>query len=779
MKKLKLLPILLLFLSGPLFAQEQYKDLIYVWDDFSKGLNTKLSEFSLPKNQATIAENVRYDKKLKALSKRAEVFSYGTMDTTEPGTSLHRLYLKDTTKVLIGTHGDEIEAGVDATGNFTAILDLTTGDYRWQWLTWHDVGIGCDGFNQPVKYDGSSVSATYLGSLLATVHTAGSGPASGSRSYKVSYYTSTYEVIYDVISNAITGTGKDILLSMIPIAPDTFGGEDVVGRRIYRNKLAAQTTWYELTNSPITNNTATTLTDTDTDAELSATEYPGGDATYTPPKGKFSVIHRNRLWFANDPNYPSRIYYSEDGSHDTFLDNAYFNIRPNDGDEITFAKNLGGVLTISKNNTIQFIDTYKGDSPTADWEISDPFSFTGCDAPYSVSNSPLGIIYLDWTGLYTFNGSSSQLISEAITPEILDISESDFANCWGIFHKNIYYLAYTAESTGASTNDRVLGLDILSNAYFIDLLSINAFCTFSSGDDWDVLYSVSSNNGTVNAHEETIHGVRHRRQSDFTGTFDDMRYIPTKWGGDINNVVLEIANITTIDDLTGIINDLTGDINREDTAGSYISQVLHTGATTFDRLYWHETIPAAGGDVLFYIRSDTTSDLCEAATWSSSYTDATGSDISGDSAYAYVQYKIELSTDDIDYTPNVKSIGGFAVKFTYDMEGITQETTIPLHWRGGWTDLGYPDMDKTLTSMTCYYGYKENVSGTINIKFENFEGDSDTFEINTLEDPGMYSDKFTNFAFVGDLFLLDITESSLNDVHIDKIIINFDVEPTP
>jgi len=781
MKKLKFIPILLALITGTCFA-ETLQDQVYVYDDFSKGLNLKLSSLSLPKSQAIIAENVRYNTELKALSKRKEVFSYGSTGS-EASTGQHRLYLKDGTKKFLQTHGDELESGNDATGAFTNLLTFTTGDYRWQFVTWHDVAIGCDGHNQPIKTNGTV--ATYLGSCGAAdsgVDGVGADP-NGTYTYKVSYYGVGFEILFNQVSNSVTVANHDINLSMIPIAPDTYSGTDVTGRKIYRNKTGGST-WYLLSNGTIDNNTATTLTDSDDDGSLLVTAYPGGTATYTPPKGRFPIVHHNRLWFANDPNHPSRIYYSEDGSPDVFIGSSgactsYFNIRLNDGDEITFAENLFGQFCIGKNNSIQYIDTFKGDSPTADWEVTDPFSFIGCDAPYSVDNSPLGIIYLDWSGLYKFNGKYSTLISDAITPVILDISETDFENCWGKFHKNIFYLAYTSEATGSSTNDKVLVFDLLSNAYSIDSLSINTFCTFSSGDDWDILYAGSSANGTVYAYAETPHGIIHRRHSDFTGTWgaENARYIPTKWGGDSDSPTLEIARRTTIDNLSGTINALTGDINREGTTGHYTSQVLKCGATKFDKLYWHEAIPACGGDVVFYLRSGHTSALCQANTWTGPYTNPAGSDISSDHPEDYIQYNIRMTTNDIDYTPTVYTTGGYTVKLTYDIEGATQETTVPLHWRGGWDNLGYPGRMKTLKYLECYYDYEEGASGTLDIKFENWEGDTDTFEIDLLAEGGHYEEGFTNQALLGKLFRLDLTESSLNSLTIRKILVTYDIEP--
>ncbi|MDD5355088.1 MAG: hypothetical protein PHY56_00900 [Candidatus Omnitrophica bacterium] len=158
---IKKLIFLLLFLPALVFAQDQiannpFKNKIYSFDKFNGGLNTKASNYSLSSNQGDICENLRFNTKLGSISKREQILTYGTADDTEAITGIHRLYLKDGTKVLLVNHGDEIEKGTDSTGAFTSILSLTTGNYRWQWLTWNNIAIGTDGYNQPVKYDGSS-----------------------------------------------------------------------------------------------------------------------------------------------------------------------------------------------------------------------------------------------------------------------------------------------------------------------------------------------------------------------------------------------------------------------------------------------------------------------------------------------------------------------------------------------------------------------------------------------------------------------------------------------
>ena len=176
MKKFCFFILSLLLTCGNVQAQELQKGGMYVFSDFSGGLNTKDNAFSLQKNQEDIAENVRFDTEGKSVSKRDKTVLYGTADDSNPILGLHRFYINDGTKVLLANYSNKVAKGNDSTGVFTDILTLTNGDRKAQWLTWHNIAIGTDGYNQPYKYDGTSASATYLGAPLATDAGSGAGP---------------------------------------------------------------------------------------------------------------------------------------------------------------------------------------------------------------------------------------------------------------------------------------------------------------------------------------------------------------------------------------------------------------------------------------------------------------------------------------------------------------------------------------------------------------------------------------------------------------------------
>ena len=118
--------LLLITLGNPVYGQVVAKDQVYEWNDFSGGLVTKLSPFSLNKTQGDRIENIRFNKELSSLNKRDPIVTFLTPDATEPILGLFRLYLADGTKRTITNHGDEIESCVDSTSTCSTILTVSS-----------------------------------------------------------------------------------------------------------------------------------------------------------------------------------------------------------------------------------------------------------------------------------------------------------------------------------------------------------------------------------------------------------------------------------------------------------------------------------------------------------------------------------------------------------------------------------------------------------------------------------------------------------------------------
>ena len=70
--------------------------------DFSSGLDSTVSEYAIPANKATVAENMRFGDVFGGISKREGMLSFGTLGSSAV-TSMHRFYKSDSTKQLLVT----------------------------------------------------------------------------------------------------------------------------------------------------------------------------------------------------------------------------------------------------------------------------------------------------------------------------------------------------------------------------------------------------------------------------------------------------------------------------------------------------------------------------------------------------------------------------------------------------------------------------------------------------------------------------------------------------
>ena len=168
MKKLSII-FALLFLATNVCAQHTN---VYIIDDFSKLLQSHVSPYILPKNAASVARNVRGNDEYGSLAKRPTLLDYCSLGNFSV-TSLHRYYKSDDTKYLLGTGSSYIVKGDDDGGSATVLRDQLTSGARWDWVTYKDKAIGCNGTDNCQKYDGhTQTTANTDGSRSENVLTA-------------------------------------------------------------------------------------------------------------------------------------------------------------------------------------------------------------------------------------------------------------------------------------------------------------------------------------------------------------------------------------------------------------------------------------------------------------------------------------------------------------------------------------------------------------------------------------------------------------------------------
>lgn len=804
MKKTLAIFLALSVLSGPAFAEAPKQ--VYSIADFSGGLNNHASPYLVKDNQATEATNTRFNISAGALTKRVPMLSYGTVGSNSV-TGLHRYYKADTTKKLIAAGSTKLYVGNDSTGTFQNIRTGLTDGKRWQFVTYKDNAIGTNGYDQPIKYDGKTtitantdgartadLLVAQLGAPFAELNTGTDLDASSWYQYKMAFYDGVTYSYSTARSNPIlTGsTVHNITLTDIPLGP-----EGTTHRYLYRTSgtasqalVEASSTYYKVTD--ISDNTTRTFDDTIDDTTLEGDAAPtwstaSAGTNATPPMGKFATIHHEHLFISGNITYPSDIFWSDAFNPDFFDPVDYQPIREDDGDAVTFIKEQLGILTIGKTNTIQKF--YTTDADPSNWFASSPFSFVGCAAPYSAVSTPKGILYLGRGGLYSFNGQYSTMFSDAVTETIGDILGSSIEDCWGFWHKkeSEYHLAYTSAATGATSNNRVLVYDTTRDAFTVDIKDVNVITDFDAGSDTGVLYFGSSDDdGAILADEGSLPVISKRLSSEFdAGTYDDTANYGTE-----NSATIELGWDNTINGWSPtLIDSLSGIIDRPDTDGTWTSDIYLVNASALRELFWNESLSSAG-DVTWQIRLGASTGAVSAASWSSEFTDPNGSDLSGITADTYIQFRANLSTSDIDVTPQLFVSSGFLFKMTYSIGGAISETNVLTEWESKWMDFGIPAYKKMISRVKVFY---RGTAGTLTVNLRNDENDYDQdFTIDLAQDPATntttngeddYQGDSENKVFIfypvvnsatvpsaiGQYFKMNITETGDSEWTVDRV----------
>lgn len=758
MKKRLIALFLALSICAPGLASAR-QDGVYQITSFEKGLNSHASPYSLASNQATEADNVRFNTVFGTLSKRAILGTYGTV-AAHSLTGLHRFYKTDATKKLLASGSTKLYVGDDSAGTFQTIKTGLTDGKRFQFVTYQDVAIATNGYDQPVKYDGKTqVTAdtdgsrtanelcAQLGAPFAEQNTGSNLDVSGWYQYKVAFYNgSTYSYSTARSNPILTGaTVRDITLTDIPLGPS-----GTTHRYVYRTEgqasqaaVEAQTSFFQVVD--IADNTTRTYNDAKSDATITPDAAPtwatvSAGTNVTPPLGSLATIHKERLFIGGNKTHLSDIYWS-----DTFNPN-YFDpedtrpIREDDGDSVTFIKEQLGALTIGKTNNI--VRFYTDELDPNDWTISPSFSNVGCPAPYTATNTPIGIFYLARDGIYNFNGQYSSLISDAVTPVIRDILDTQIESAAGIWSKNEYQMTYTSAASGATANNRVLVYNTVRDAYSIDYKSVNCFTVFSSGTDFGTLYSGSSAaDGKVFSEEPVTPQLIKNLKSEFdAGTYDDVANYGTE-----PLPTLELAWDLSIDNMVGTIDASSGIIDRPDTDGTWTSPVYQINATSLGLLYWNEAL--ASGDVTWQVRTGATTGAVAAAAWSTAVTDPNGSNISGTAGNIYIQLRANLSTSSITSTPSLSVADGYLFKMTYSKTGVAGETSVLSTWKSGWTDMNVPASKKFIHRIKIFY---RGTAGTLSFNMQNDEADvNKTFTIDLAQNPATNTVTYNDDRYKG------------------------------
>lgn len=664
-----------------------------------KGLSTKTSSYDLAPEYATKAHNIRLTE-IGSLKKRFSRSAYNdTSLGSNPITHLDRIYI-GSNEYLIAGYTTFLKVGDDSAGTFSNLkTGLTTG-LRFQGQTFKDFHYLGNGTDTNIRTDGTSGNTTSMGCQVPgsapTMAEGAAGSLDAGKYYgKVTFVYDDYQESNGSASDDVTiAASKKIAWSAIPTGAS---GSGVTQRKLYRTKADTTTPYYLLTT--IDDNTTTTYTDNTADADLSSDTIPTDHSV--PPDFKYITLHKERLFMAGVTDYESLVYYTDIEGTTAYPDivpsTNYVVVGEDDGDVITgLAEDPMGILTVFKRNHIYKI--YTEGSPES-WGVSASFSNRGCNAPYTITETPQGIIYLSRTAnrkeLRVFNGQESKLISERIEPTLAKIDDNYLDECVGVYYEGKYYLAYTDAPSGASYNNRVLIVDLLRDAFSIDIKDVNCFSVWDGSDDWGQLSTGDSQAGIVYREETYDVDLMH----EFKSEIDEGTYSNCSSSGTEQDAYVTLTSADLSDSVGAqVANTLTTNAastysDADDTAwpsGSLTSEAYEINANSFISVLWGESL-GSNGDITVEVRAGDTSAACKSASWSDKFTDPTSSDISDVTAGDYVQYRVRLYTNDVDTvtTPKLYKESDYIIWVNAGL-GATLESSIPFLYQTGDLDCGSP-----------------------------------------------------------------------------------------
>lgn len=469
-----------------------------------------------------------------------------------------RLSIQTTSKPVLGIYDYRPQSGGSITqfpmvavagslyyysgGSYTSIKSglASTINLLYDFSTLKNLLFSCDyATSNNQAWDGAA-SATmthgYRGTMSALAQSASAGgPWSAAGIVKVMLVTQLRSGGYRcsaVFSITLAGTTNKIDLTNIAV--------DAVAAQFSFDIAATATTIYctlpngsifykvpaaslSTAGNPIANNQTTNSILPMTDATLIAggsfesnLSYPQGYATgqVDTPKAKYMEVFQNMLATAGDPNYPSRVWFSEqgapqvwgDGSSGTGIQGDYLDIAVDDGELITGLAVSDGALMVGKPNAIYRVD-YTGNAFNT-WSVNKVHGQVGVLSNWTMQIIPEGLFFLSTRGPAVCYGTYSDVLPQT------RLIQNLFSN----LDSGSFDLASMARSTAANDTTRNR-----------------------------VVFGIASNGATIRDrvmyydYEQKMFGIYDAYQPNYIATVGDANGFPVMWTGDLSGCIYKVS----------------------------------------------------------------------------------------------------------------------------------------------------------------------------------------------------------------------------------------------
>lgn len=456
-------------MSNPIKKKNTYR-----LNKFDGGLVTKINPSELLPNQSPDLKNVQFNT-VGYIETTTGYRTYNSVEiSTAPidGMAVHKASAGATEYLVVACDGslykssNSAETFVAITGS-TGILFL---ENNVKFTHYKKYLFFSDGISQGYKYGGGEVYQAGVRPLTATtasflsIVTATTPISAGTQAYGVTGVNADgAEGGFTSIGQYVVGaSGVAVNVTGIPTYPVS---ANVSYRNLYRKTPGTNS--YRLVDA-IENNTATAYVDI---LDVTNTYLP---ATLGPmPKHKFMVEYLGFLFCAGDSDYPTRVYYCEQGNPDNWPAANYLEIGQDDGYPVSGLRIYNGTITVFKNdgygNGSVYVLQLNGSDPL-DWILKKTNSQYSAVSDKAIIENSNMLTFFDKAGVYNFvsnyitdNQQFTDLgifgvdsIGWPIESTILSISEGDLDNVAAIDHKSKMYLSVPI---GGNVNNTMLIYD--------------------------------------------------------------------------------------------------------------------------------------------------------------------------------------------------------------------------------------------------------------------------------------------------------------------------------
>lgn len=378
---------------------------------FDGGLVTKIYPAKIMPNQSPDLSNVQFNDfgNVETVDGSVNLNSAGIAAQPITGLGVYKASATATEYLIVACNGNvyrtapspPTSAAISAITGGTGTVSLINNVC---FLNFQNKLFYSDGVNQGYKIAGNEISqagirpvANSQASIVSTVSVAISHPV-GTYDYRITGVNGHgIEGGETILGQYILIVlNKTINLTSIPVYP---ASANVITRNIYCREPGSTSYKYEAT---IPDNTTTSYVDS---TGVSATAPALGGDLGPMPKHKFACEYQGFGFCAGDDDYPTRLYFSEQGNPENFPPANYIDIGEGDNLPISGLVVYNGMVNIHKNDGYGEGCIYVLNVPNASlasWSVVKTNAKNGCIAGRSLIGSQDKSYFLTKTGLYRF-----------------------------------------------------------------------------------------------------------------------------------------------------------------------------------------------------------------------------------------------------------------------------------------------------------------------------------------------------------------------------------------